>query len=128
MCTEQLIQHNKVKLFGDTKTCDKILQSKKAVECKQHARNIKNYDHDKWISNARNLCEEGIKAKFLQNPTSGISFLKLEINIWWNAVLTSSGATVSISMMRNAMTTLAAHPRDYLEKYWKLFEVTSLIF
>ena len=28
-----------------------------------------NYDHDKWVQNAKRLCEEGIKGKFLQNAS-----------------------------------------------------------
>ena len=36
-CAEQLIQHEKAKLFGDFETEDKILKAKSALECKQAA-------------------------------------------------------------------------------------------
>ena len=65
--SEQLIQYNKSKFFGDVETCDKILECKSALECKLQSKTIKNYDHEKWTQNAKRLCEEGIKAKFLQN-------------------------------------------------------------
>ena len=65
--TEQLIQFNKSKFFNDMETCEKILECKSALDCKYLSKAIKNYDHDKWSQNAKHLCEEGIKAKFLQN-------------------------------------------------------------
>ena len=66
-CAEQLIQHEKAKLFGDFETEDKILKAKSAIECKQAAYETENYDHDHWISNAAQLCKAGIKAKYEQN-------------------------------------------------------------
>ena len=66
-CAEQLIQHEKAKLFGDFETKDKILKAKSAIECKQAAYETENYDHDNWISNATQLCKAGIKAKYEQN-------------------------------------------------------------
>ena len=66
-CAEQLIQHEKAKLFGDFETEDKILKAQSAIECKQAAYETKNYDHDHWISNAAKLCKAGIKAKYEQN-------------------------------------------------------------
>ena len=66
-CAEQLIQHEKAKLFGDFETEDKILKAKSAIECKQAAYETENYDHNHWISNAAQLCKAGIKAKYEQN-------------------------------------------------------------
>ena len=43
-CTEQYIQHKKAKFFNDKPTALKIMASDSAMECKQLARNIKNYD------------------------------------------------------------------------------------
>ena len=37
-------------------------------DCKNEARNIRNYDHKQWEEMAKPLCYEGIKAKFVQNP------------------------------------------------------------
>ena len=66
-CAEQLIQHEKAKLFGDTETEDKILKARSAIECKQLAYETENYDHNHWISNASKLCKAGIRAKYEQN-------------------------------------------------------------
>ena len=66
-CTEQMIQHNKAIFFGDKNTAVKILNCTDALDCKRTAKEIKNYNHEKWKNNARRVCEEGIKAKFLQN-------------------------------------------------------------
>ena len=66
-CAEQLIQHEKAKLFGDFETEDKILKVKSAIECKQAAYEMENYDHHHWISKAAQLCKAGIKAKYEQN-------------------------------------------------------------
>ena len=66
-CAEQLIQHEKAKLFGDYETDDKILKAKSALECKRVAYETENYDHDHWISKAAQLCKAGIKAKYEQN-------------------------------------------------------------
>ena len=65
--SEQLIQHMKAKLFGDSETTRKILTAKTALECKRLSKDIVNYNHEQWKSKARVRCEEGIKAKFMQN-------------------------------------------------------------
>ena len=57
----------KAKLFGDTKTTRKILTPKTALECKRLSHDIANYNHEQWKTEARVHCEEGIKAKFMQN-------------------------------------------------------------
>ena len=66
-CAEELIQHEKAKLFGDFETEAKILKVKSAIECKQAAYATENFDHHQWISNAAQLCKAGIKAKYEQN-------------------------------------------------------------
>ena len=66
-CAEQLIQHEKAKLFGDFETEDKILKAKSGLECKQVAYETENYEHDHWISQAAQLCKPGIKAKYEQS-------------------------------------------------------------
>ena len=65
--SEQLIQHKKAQLFGDTVTEAQILSTSTALECKTEARNIRNYDQQLWESSAKTLCYDGIKAKFTQN-------------------------------------------------------------
>ena len=67
-CTEQYIQHKNAKYFNDRLTALKILASESAIECKQLARSIKNYDIHKWNEVAESECYEGIMEKFNQNP------------------------------------------------------------
>ena len=45
---EQFIQYQKAKLFMDTNSCNKIMQSKSALECKQLSKEIVNYDPNDW--------------------------------------------------------------------------------
>ena len=63
-CAEQLIQHEKAKLFGDSEASKKILKAKSGLECKQIAYDIENYDHNHWIEQAPGLCKQGIRAKY----------------------------------------------------------------
>ena len=65
--SEQLIQHQKAKLFGGNAAAEKIMSAKMALECKRISKDITNYDNDKWKTEAKTRCEEGIKVKFMQN-------------------------------------------------------------
>ena len=65
--SEQLIQHKKSQLFEDWTSEAAILTSTSALECKNEAWNIRNYDQKRWEESAKTLCYEGIKSKFLQN-------------------------------------------------------------
>ena len=67
--SEQYIQYQKAKYFGDTLTASKILRCTDALECKRLAREIPNYDNSNWKNKIKELCEPGLVAKFLQNPT-----------------------------------------------------------
>ena len=66
--SEQLIQANKAKLFGDMDTYNQILCSNTSIECKNLSRQIRNVDESKWQEEAARICLPGIRAKFLQNP------------------------------------------------------------
>ena len=66
--SEQLIQHKKAQLFGDEIAEAQILSTSSALECKLEAKNIRNYDQQTWEDSAKNLCYDGIKLKFAQNP------------------------------------------------------------
>ena len=55
-CTEQMIQHNKAIFFGDKTTAAKILNCIDALECKRTAKEITNYDHEKWKDNLQEVC------------------------------------------------------------------------
>ena len=67
-CTEQFIQEKKAIYFNDNCTVLKIMAADTALECKQLARNIRNYDVTKWNAVAGELCYDGILEKFNQNP------------------------------------------------------------
>ena len=67
LCSKQLIQHQKAKLFGDTEIASKILDATDAVTCKCLSKDINNFDMAKWKDEAKLHCEERIKAKFMQN-------------------------------------------------------------
>ena len=66
--SEQLIQHKKALYCADQTMADKILTTKMAISCKQMAYQIQNYDHQGWVDSAKELCHDGICAKFEQNP------------------------------------------------------------
>ena len=66
--SEQYIQHQKAKFWGDTAAVNEILSAKTALQCKQAARHIENYNHDEWIRHAKTKCLKGLTAKFNQNP------------------------------------------------------------
>ena len=66
--SEQLIQHKKALFCVDQSTANKILSAKNAITCKQLVYQIQNYDHQGWVDSAKELCRDGICAKFEQNP------------------------------------------------------------
>ena len=65
---EQFIQYQKALLFKDHQTADMILKSPTPLECKRLAENVVNCVDAEWNEKAKELCKEGIKAKFAQNP------------------------------------------------------------
>ena len=73
--SEQLIQFNKAKHFGDHVTMSQILYADTPLECKQLSRDIANYDDENWKQVARNMCQDGIMEKFKQNPSIGETLL-----------------------------------------------------
>ena len=66
---EQFIQKVKADLFKDKTMGDKIMEASTPIECKQLAREIDNYDFDRWRDVAKQLCFPGIQAKFMQNES-----------------------------------------------------------
>ena len=73
--SEQLIQFNKAKDFGDHVTMSQILYADTPLECKQLSRDIANYDDNNWRQVAKNMCQDGIMEKFKQNPSIGETLL-----------------------------------------------------
>ena len=74
--SEQLIQFNKAKHFGDHMTMSQIMYADTPIEGKQLSRDIANYDEDNWRQVAKNMCQHGIVEKFKQNTTLGETLLK----------------------------------------------------
>ena len=66
--SEQYIQSRKAEHFSDHSSYQKIMNAGSSLECKTLARNIRNYDRQKWEKVAKDVCRPGIHAKFLQNP------------------------------------------------------------
>ena len=66
--SEQYIQWKKAGFFGDIIAQERLLNSEDALECKNIARDIRDFNRANWNSSAEEQCSEGIKQKFLQNP------------------------------------------------------------
>ena len=66
--SEQLIQWKKARFFNDQIAMERIMNSIDALDSKEIARDITNYNKDEWNRNAEEECYEGIRQKFLQNP------------------------------------------------------------
>ena len=64
---EQYIQSEKANYFKDDEMRRKILDATSGSECKRLAREIKNYRHEEWKRVAREICEPGLEAKYVQN-------------------------------------------------------------
>ena len=66
--SEQFIQANKAKYFGDHDMQSMILGCTTSLECKKLSKQIRNVEDSKWEAVAGTICYPGIKAKFDQNP------------------------------------------------------------
>ena len=66
--SEQYIQWKKAEFFGDAKSQERILNSKDALDCKNIARDIRDYNKTSWTNSAESVCYNGLKQKFEQNP------------------------------------------------------------
>ena len=66
--SKQWVQYQKALTFGDSFTANQILQSETALECKKLSYNINGVDKEKWMNIGYELCFDGIREKFLQNP------------------------------------------------------------
>ena len=65
---EQWIQYQKALLFGDSFTANQILATTTPYESKHLGYNVNGFDIGKWKNEGYDLCLEGIRAKFVQNP------------------------------------------------------------
>ena len=75
-CSEQYIQHTKAKYFEDEGIASSIMAATTAVECKYISKDIRGYDRDSWLGNAKILCTPGLLAKFEQNPLLSSTLLQ----------------------------------------------------
>ena len=66
--SEQWVQYQKALTFGNSFTANQILQCETPLECKNLSYNINGVDREKWMSVGYELCFDGIREKFLQNP------------------------------------------------------------
>ena len=62
------MQYQKALTFSDSFTANQILQFETPLECKKLSYNINGVDREKWMSVGYDLCFDGIREKFLQNP------------------------------------------------------------
>ena len=66
--SKQWILYQKALAFGDSYTANLILQSETSLDCKHLSYQIKGVDNEKWKSEGYELCFDGVREKFLQNP------------------------------------------------------------
>ena len=66
--SEQWIQYQKALAFGDSYTTNLILQSDSALDCKWLSYKIKGVDTEKSHNEGYDLCFDGVREKFVQNP------------------------------------------------------------
>ena len=115
--TEQWIQYQKAKLFGDHDTEEKILNSKKAIQCKRLSYEIDDYSEDEWKKNIEKLCYRGIKEKFLQHE-------------WLQQLLIDTGNKTIVECAPDSIwgTGIPLKEKDALSKdKWKGIEKTGLM-
>ena len=73
--SEQWVQYQKTLTFGDSFVANKILNSETVIECKHLSYQINGVDNDKWHNEGYEVCYNGIREKFIQNPAL-VSMLK----------------------------------------------------
>ena len=67
--SEQFIQQAKAQYFNHQETAQRILNAQSALACKQLGYYVKNFNQQNWVDSIENLCKDGIRAKFEQNPS-----------------------------------------------------------
>ena len=66
--SEQYIQYQKGQFAKDIESCNKILTTMTALQCKILSSKISNFNKEGWESVAKEKCKAGIQCKFEQNP------------------------------------------------------------
>ena len=67
-CVEQFIQYQKAVMADDNRTAADILKCDTALEAKRLGYRINGFNMQKWSTEGYDICHEGIKSKFAQNP------------------------------------------------------------
>ena len=67
-CAEQFIQYQKAVTANDTLVAEEILKCNMALEAKKLGYRINGFNMQKWLTEGYDICHEGIKSKFVQNP------------------------------------------------------------
>ena len=67
-CTEQFIQSEKARLFKDTVSHAKIMETKDPVDMKNFGKRIKGFNDHVWAENRAIIAKKGVFLKFEQNP------------------------------------------------------------
>ena len=67
-CAEQFIQYQKAVTANDTIVVEEVLKCGTALEAKKLGYRIKGFNMQKWSTEGYDICHEGIKSKFVQNP------------------------------------------------------------
>ena len=86
--SEQYIQYRKASYFDDFLTANKIANTSIALECKELAKQIKNFNKGQWEKVVKDQCKPGIECKFKQNP----SLMDLLVNLTENKLIIESTA------------------------------------
>ena len=67
-CAEQFIQYQKAVKANDIIVAEEILKCDQALEAKKLGYRINGFNMQKWLTEGYDICHEGIKSKFVQNP------------------------------------------------------------
>ena len=76
--SEQWIQSRKAEFCKDKLTMNRIMNSEDALDSKEIARDISNFNQRAWLDQAEEICYLGIKEKFLQNKALMDTLLQTE--------------------------------------------------
>ena len=68
-CSEQFIQYQKALMFGDSATANEILKCETTFDAKRLGYKVNGFDMKGWSADGYSMCLDGIKEKFVQNPS-----------------------------------------------------------
>ncbi len=65
---EHFMMAEKARLFGDEKTCARVLEAASPAEAKKLGRLVGNFDEQAWLAARNDIVVRGNEAKFSQHP------------------------------------------------------------